>query len=73
MRFASGDRCLKPPTPQPKETKEVIALADIQSTDREDDAEMMSDGAMKRLIEYLKSVGWSDTEIVKLMKYIAGK
>lgn len=48
-------------------------MADIQSTDREDDAEMMSDGAMKRLIEYLKSVGWSDTEIVKLMKYIAGK
>ncbi|MBR2907002.1 MAG: hypothetical protein IKC26_03025 [Clostridia bacterium] len=37
------------------------------------DAEMMSDTTLKRLIEYLKSVGWSDTEIVKLLDYIAGK
>ena len=36
------------------------------------DAEMMSDTTLKRLIEYLKSVGWSDTEIVKLLDYIAG-
>ena len=38
-----------------------------------DDAEMMSDSTLKRLIEYLKSVGWSDTEIVKLLDYVATK
>ena len=38
-----------------------------------DDAEMMSDKTLKRLIEYLKSVGWSDSEIVKLLDYIAEK
>ena len=48
-------------------------MADIQSTEREDEVEMMSDRALKRLIEYLESVGWSDKEIVKLMKYVAGK
>lgn len=37
------------------------------------EAEMMSDGTISRLIEYLKQIGWSDTEIVKLLSYIAGK
>lgn len=35
--------------------------------------EMMSDNTLRKLIEYLKSVGWSDTEIVKLLDYIASK
>ena len=38
-----------------------------------DDAEMMSDKTLKRLMDYLKSVGWSDSEIVKLLDYIAEK
>lgn len=37
------------------------------------DAEMMSDVTLKRLIEYLKSVGWTDGEIVELLEYIADK
>lgn len=37
------------------------------------DVEMMNDSTLKRLIEYLKSVGWSDTEIVKLLDYITSK
>ena len=37
------------------------------------DAEMMSDTMLCRLIEYLKSVGWTDAEIVKLLEYIAAK
>lgn len=37
------------------------------------DAEMMSDGTLKRMIEYLKSVGWSDTQIVQMLDYVAGK
>ena len=45
---------------------------DSNETER-DDVEMMSDATLKRLIEYLKSVGWSDTQIVKLLDYIAGK
>lgn len=47
--------------------------AGVCNTDREDDAEMMSDKTLKRLMEYLKSVGWSDSEIVKLLDYIAEK
>ena len=37
------------------------------------DVEMMSDGTLKKLIEYLKSKGWSDTQIVELLDYIASK
>ena len=37
------------------------------------DAEMMSDGTLKRLLEYLKSIGWSDKQIVELLDYVAGK
>lgn len=37
------------------------------------DTEMMSDSTLKKLIDYLKSVGWSDTQIVSLLEYIASK
>lgn len=37
------------------------------------DAEMMSDATLKKLIDYLKSVGWSDAQIVSLLDYIATK
>lgn len=47
--------------------------ADVCNPEREDDVEMMSDGTLKRLIEYLKSIGWSDTQIVALLDYVAGK
>ena len=47
--------------------------AEVCNTDREDDVEMMSDGTLKRLMDYLKSVGWTDSEIVKLLDYVAGK
>ena len=43
------------------------------NTQREDDVEMMSDKTLKRLMDYLKSVGWSDSQIVKLLNYIAEK
>lgn len=43
------------------------------NTQREDDVEMMSDKTLKRLMDYLKSVGWSDSQIVKLLDYIAEK
>ena len=38
-----------------------------------DDVEMMSDNTLKRLIEYLKSKGWSDMQIVELLNYITSK
>ena len=38
-----------------------------------DDVEMMSDSTLKRLMDYLKSVGWSDSQIVELLDYIAKK
>lgn len=48
--------------------------ANRHDTDNErTDVEMMSDGTLKRLIDYLKSIGWTDTEIVKLLDYIASK
>ena len=47
--------------------------ADVCNPEREDDVEMMSDGTLKRLIEYLKSIGWSDSQIVALLDYVAGK
>ena len=37
------------------------------------DAEMMSDGTLKRLIEYLKSIKWTDEQIVALLDYVAGR
>lgn len=37
------------------------------------DSEMMSDSTLQKLIEYLKKVGWTDAEIVKLLEYIASK
>ena len=37
------------------------------------DVEMMSNGTLKKLIEYLHSVGWSDSQIVELLDYIASK
>lgn len=37
------------------------------------DAEMMSDGTLKRLIEYLRSIKWSDEQIVALLDYIASR
>ena len=48
-------------------------MADDFNLEREDEVEMMSDRAMKRLIEYLKSIGWSDTQIVNLLDYVASK
>lgn len=36
-----------------------------------DDAEMMSDSTLHKMIEYLKSVkGWTDAEIVELLENI---
>ena len=36
-----------------------------------DDAEMMSDSTLHKMIEYLKSVkGWTDAEIVEMLKHI---
>lgn len=37
------------------------------------DTEMMSDSTLCRLIEYLKMQGWSDTQIVNLLDYLAKK
>ena len=48
-------------------------MAESVNTNERIDAEMMSDSTLKRLIEYLKSVGWTDSEIVKLLEYIAEK
>ena len=50
-----------------------MADCSTPNTNREDVVEMMSDKTLKRLIEYLKSVGWSDSQIVKLLNYIAEK
>lgn len=36
-------------------------------------ANSVSDATLKRLIEYLRSVGWTDSQIVELLDYIAGK
>ena len=52
---------------------ENMKRADVCNPEREDDVEMMSDGTLKRLIEYLKSIGWSDSQIVALLDYVAGK
>ena len=48
-------------------------MAESINFDEGIDAEMMSDATLKRLIEYLKSVGWTDSEIVELLIYIADK
>ena len=48
-------------------------MADNLNIKEGDGAEMMSDKTLKRLLEYLKSIGWSDSEIVKLLDYIAEK
>ena len=48
-------------------------MAESINFDERIDAEMMSDATLKRLIEYLKSVGWTDSEIVELLTYIADK
>ena len=48
-------------------------MAESINTNERIDAERMSDSTLKRLIEYLKSVGWTDSEIVKLLEYIAEK
>ena len=58
---------------QGKKRGESMKRAEVCNTDREDDVEMMSDGTLKRLMDYLKSVGWSDSEIVKLLDYVADK
>lgn len=47
--------------------------ADGCNTSEGVDVEMMSDGTLKRLIEYLKSIGWNDSQIVSLLDYVAGK
>ena len=48
-------------------------MAESINFDEGIDAEMMSDVTLKRLIEYLKSIGWTDGEIVELLEYIANK
>lgn len=48
-------------------------MADTQNIHEGVDAEMMSDTTLKRLIEYLKKIGWSDSQIIELLAYIAGK
>lgn len=57
----------------PKRGGEDMAENREKITNIGDDAEMMSDGTLKRLMDYLKSVGWSDSQIVALLDYIAGK
>ena len=47
--------------------------ADVCNISEGVEAEMMSDGTLKRLIEYLKSIGWNDSQIVSLLDYVAGK
>lgn len=37
------------------------------------DAEMMSDSTLQKLIAYLKSIGWSDSQIVDLLDHVTGK
>ena len=49
-------------------------MADFPKKEQEGvDVEMMSDRTLKRLIEYLKSIGWNDSQIVSLLDYVAGK
>ena len=48
-------------------------MAGCNKKNERNDVEMMSDGTMARLLEYLKKIGWSDTDIVKLLEYIASK
>lgn len=48
-------------------------MADLKKIQEGVDAEMMSDTTLKRLLEYLKSIGWTDSQIVELLAYIAGK
>lgn len=47
--------------------------ADVCNPEREDDVEMMSDGTLKRLIEWMKDHGHTAEEIVDLLDFIAGK
>ncbi len=48
-------------------------MADTHNIQEGVDAEMMSDTTLKRLIEYLQKLGWSDSQIVELLAYIASK
>ena len=59
-----------------KKRKEGESMAEskgIPITHEGSDAEMMSDGTLKRLIEYLRSIKWSDEQIVALLDYIASR
>ena len=56
-----------------KKGGENMKRADVCNISEGVEAEMMSDGTLKRLIEYLKSIGWNDSQIVSLLDYIAGK
>lgn len=48
-------------------------MADCINISERNDVQMMSDTTLKRLIGYLKSIGWSGSDIVELLDYIAGK
>ena len=55
------------------EREEVKFMADlkIQNHEGDDAEEMMSDSTLARLIEYLRSIGWSEKQIVDLLAFIA--
>lgn len=38
-----------------------------------DDAEMCSDKFMRRLLRYLRKIGWTEAEIVQLLEYVTEK
>jgi hypothetical protein len=40
------------------------------TTKEREEVEMMSERALRRLLEYLKSIGWTDSQIVALLTYI---
>ena len=48
-----------------------MADSKIQNHEGDDAEEMMSDSTLARLIEYLRSIGWSEKQIVDLLAFIA--
>jgi hypothetical protein len=43
----------------------------VGNQEEKEEVEMMSDKTLARLIEYLRSIGWTEKEINDLLYYIA--
>lgn len=46
-------------------------MAETKDYAERNDAEMMSDRTLNKLLEYLRAAGWTDSQIIDLLAYIS--